>query len=326
MNDLISIIVPIFNVEIYLERCVQSLLNQSYPVIEILLIDDGSTDKCPKMCDEYEKQYSNIHVIHKRNGGLAEARNYGIEKSKGSYIAFVDSDDFVSEFYVENLYHAIQVTHGSLAVSMFENLPEGDEIKSSAERVVEEAISSCSDVECLKLLLLQKGVETSAPGKLYDKKKIGQLRFPVGRLYEDIIFTTMMISRSSQIAVIDNVDYYYCQRRGSIQYQAFHKQKMDCIEYSRQLNRFIKEKYPTLRNAADSRYFAACCNIIMQIPNYEFRDEKMYIWGEIKKVRKKVIFNKDAGVKTKSAAILSYLGYNALKALYRKTQIRGRYL
>lgn len=326
MNDLISIIVPVYNVEKYLKRCMLSLLNQSYENVEIILIDDGSTDGCPRICDEYEKQFSNIHVIHKPNSGLADARNYGIENAKGSYITFVDSDDFVSEFYVENLYHAIQMTNADLAVSMFENLPEGHEIKSSATRMMKDAIKSCTDLECLKMLLLQKGVETSAPGKLYKKKEIGLLRFPVGRLYEDIMFTTTMISRSSQIAMINNVDYYYCQRRGSIQYQTFHKQKMDCIEHSIQLNHFINEKYPSLKTAADSRYFAACCNIILQIPNHEFQIEKTFIWDEIKRVRKIVILSKDVGIKTRSAALLSYLGYSALKHIYVKTQIRGRYL
>lgn len=326
MNDLISIIVPVFNVEKYLKRCVLSLLNQSYQNVEIILINDGSTDECPNICDEYKKRCSNIHVIHKPNSGLADARNYGIENAKGSYIAFVDSDDFVSEFYVENLYHAIKKTNADLAVSMFENLPEGHEIKSTATRMTEDTIRSCTDMECLKMLLLQKGVETSAPGKLFKKKEIGYLRFPVGRLYEDIMFTTTMISRSHKIAMINNVDYYYCQRRGSIQYQTFHKQKMDCIEHSIQLNDFIKENYPSLKTAADSRYFAACCNIIFQIPNHKFQAEKTFIWDEIKRVRKKVVFNKDVRIKTRSAALLSYLGYGALKDIYVKTQIRGRYL
>ena len=101
MDPLVSVVVPVYNVEKYLDRCVQSLLTQTYPNYEIVLVDDGSPDNCPAMCDAYAKKYENVAVLHKKNGGISDARNYGVQRAKGDWIVFVDSDDYVAENYIE---------------------------------------------------------------------------------------------------------------------------------------------------------------------------------------------------------------------------------
>lgn len=325
-KELVSVIIPVYNVETYLERCIESLLHQTYDMLEIIIVDDGSTDKCPDICDRYGKEYASVKVIHKKNGGLADARNTGLEHASGNFITFIDSDDFVSVYYIENLYKAMIWGNADLSVSMFENLPEGESLKSCTCSLQKDSIKICSDEECLRSLLYQKGIETSAPGKLYKRESIGKLRFPKGHLYEDIIFVTTMISRSKKIAVIQNVDYYYFQRKGSIQYQSFSLKKLDCVKFSRELNEFIKKNYPVLSNAADCRYFGAICNIIFQIPKDQYEKEKRALWNDIKTYRINVIKDRHVRKKTKYAAVLSYLGYETMLYIYRKTQIRGRYL
>lgn len=107
-EDLISIVIPVYKVELYLEKCIESIINQTYKNLEIIIVDDGSPDNCPKICDEYAQKDNRIKVIHKENGGLSDARNAGIDVAAGKYIAFVDSDDYVSNDYIEYMYNLIK--------------------------------------------------------------------------------------------------------------------------------------------------------------------------------------------------------------------------
>lgn len=321
---MVSIIVPVYNVEKYLERCVKSLMLQTYNNIEIILVDDGSTDNCPQICNELQNRDSRIRTIHRANGGLAAARNTGIEHSFGDYITFVDSDDFVTRFYVANLVSAIKMNDSDLAVSMFENVVDGEDYKADFGTDKLLGYRSTDNEGCLFDMLYQRGIETSAPGKLYSRNKIGKLRFPEGELYEDIMFTTKMIDCSNSISIIDNVDYLYYQRNNSIQYQNFSKRKMDCIWHSMDMVEFIKTKHISLEKAAYVRYFGGLCNILFQIPEDEFDEERSFIWKEIVKYRKVVLMDRNARAKSRAAAVLSLFGPNIMKYAYQQTQIRGR--
>ena len=212
-KTLISIIVPVYNVEKYISRCVESLIGQSYKNIEIILVDDGSTDESGMICEQYANKDNRIKVIHKKNGGLSDARNVAIPLSKGEYISFVDSDDWVSKFYIENLYNAITKNYSDIAMSWFENVFEDRNIASKPVNILEKY--QCMNVEmCLKKMLYQDNIETSAWGKLYKRQIIEKLRYPVGKLYEDIPVTYSAITLSSKIVVIKNIDYYYFHLRG----------------------------------------------------------------------------------------------------------------
>ena len=320
-KDLISVIVPVYNVESYLERCLKSLTEQSYSNIEIILVDDGSTDGSGRICDQYRDIDDRINVIHKTNGGLADARNAGLDVAKGEYIAFVDSDDWVSPYYIGNLYSALTEAGADLAISMYINVT-GDEIKTEATNELAN-VRICSNEESLKQMLLQRGIETSSPGKLYRMSSVGDLRFPKGKLYEDIMFTTTMLSRAGKVAIIDNIDYYYYQRPGSIRYRQFSKQKMDCIYNSQELLAYIDSNHRDLDKEAISWYFSGLCNILFQIPYGEYSSEHDYIWAEIKKNRLQVLLNREARMKNRGAALLSFLGEKPMKTIYRKIQMRG---
>ena len=138
-KPLLSIIVPVYNVEKYIERCIKSILNQSFTNFELILVDDGSPDNCGKICDEYKKKDSRIKVIHKKNGGLSDARNAGIERAKGEYIAFVDSDDFINKYMYEILYKNAKKWDADISICNFKMVCENDRIDEDISVICEDA-------------------------------------------------------------------------------------------------------------------------------------------------------------------------------------------
>lgn len=181
-QPLISIIVPVYKVEKYLKRCVDSILTQTYQNMEIILVDDGSPDNCGAICDRYKETDNRVVVIHKKNGGLSDARNTAIPLAKGEYISFIDSDDWISSYYVEHLYEAVAKCDADIGISWFENVFEGKALQSKPEELLSNYECLTAE-ECLKKLLYQNGVEVCAWGKLYKTPLIKNLRYPVGKLY-----------------------------------------------------------------------------------------------------------------------------------------------
>lgn len=322
MNPLISIIVPIYKVEKYLKRCVDSILDQAYENIEIILVDDGSPDQCGIICDTYQKNDKRVKVIHKENGGLSDARNAAIPLTKGEYICFIDSDDWVSPYYIEHLYEAVSTCQADLGISWFENVFENKGMQTKPIKKLTQYECLTAE-ECLRKMLYQDGVEVCAWGKLYKAELFANLRYPVGKLYEDIPVTYETIKRSKKIAVIGNVDYYYFQRKDSIQNVTFNNRKLDGVEHCRSMMNAVSVDFPDLKNAAECRYFSTVCNIIFQIKDREHENERIMLWKEIVKYRRNVLFNPIARKKAKVAAAISYLGYGILRFIYKKTQWRG---
>ena len=228
-NDLISIVVPVFNVELYLEKCVNSIISQTYHNIEILLIDDGSTDLSGKICELYAKKDSRIRVFHKENGGLSSARNTGIEKAKGKYISFVDSDDFVTIDYVETLYKLLIDTDSDISVAINANIYPNGYIRhiynNSGEKII--CKSGLSMLECM---LYQKLFDTSSSFKLYKTKLFEDIRFPVGKLYEDIACIYKLFLKAKRVSYINKEVYFYLQRPSSIVGKSFDPKDMDLID------------------------------------------------------------------------------------------------
>ena len=177
--------------------------------------------------------------------------------------------------------------------------------------------------ECLKKLLYQNGVEVCAWGKLYKTALIKDLRYPVGKLYEDIPVTYEAVKHSKKIVVIGNVDYYYFQRTDSIQNITFNVRKMDGIEHCHNMMKAVEVDFPELKNAAECRYFSTVCNILFQIKDDKHESIRQSLWNEVLKYRKDVLFNAEARKKARIAAAISYMGYKTLAFAYKKTQWRG---
>ncbi len=318
-NPLISVIVPIYNVEKYLKRCIESIRNQTYVNLEIILVDDGSTDRCAEICDEYANLDNRIKVIHKENGGLSEARNFGLDIMSGEYVTCIDSDDFVSPFFVENLFLALVKGNCTISGSWFVEYYDGDALPKQ-NKVASDEIQVLPRENLYRKMLYQDGFEVSAWGKLYKSEFFNGVRYPVGKLYEDIPTTYLLLEKAEQIAVIPNVDYYYFQRSNSIAQSKFNIRKMDAIIHMNELRKFISDNYPNLISAAECRYFSTVCNILFQISGDEFEPQRKQLWSEVKKYRKNILFDKNGRKKARLAALASYGGFNIISFLYRITQ------
>ena len=195
MNRLVSVIVPIYKVEQYLTHCVNTIVNQSYSNLEIILVDDGSPDNCGKMCDEFASQDSRIKVIHKQNGGLSDARNAGIDVATGDYITFVDSDDYVMPNMIESLMKVI--------VNANADIVQCNYIRSKNDFIGEpQHESSQSDKftvyfeDKMSAYLKDNKINTVVWGKIYKRSLFNEIRNPVGRLHEDVFTTYNFRQRS----------------------------------------------------------------------------------------------------------------------------------
>ena len=234
-TPLISIIVPIYNVELYLRRCLDSVLNQTYTNLEIILVDDGSPDGCPQICDEYAAKDKRIIVIHKGNGGLSTARNAGLDICKGEYISFIDSDDWVSEKYIETLFNISTKENADIAI--------GEYISTSGNILKEQNsifIKTFSSKEALfRLFSKNNTTYTISCAKLYKRELFSSLRFPIGKYHEDEFTTYILFYNSKKIAYTSEILYYYYQRAGSI---VSTRHPWDVLEFLEQRYIFFKEK------------------------------------------------------------------------------------
>lgn len=211
-NDLISIIIPVYKVEEYLEKCIESVLKQTYTNLQIILVDDGSPDNCGKICDEYAKKDPRIEVIHKVNGGLSDARNVGIAKAKGKYIGFVDSDDYIKEDMYEILINVIKEYDADVSICNLYDVIDGKEYIRNNEN----GIQKYSRLEILKEVLLDKNIQSYAWNKLYKKELFDEIKYPIGKKYEDIGTTFYVFEKCNKIVVTSKPEYYYLKRSDSL--------------------------------------------------------------------------------------------------------------
>jgi glycosyltransferase involved in cell wall biosynthesis len=215
-SGVISIIIPVYNTGQFLNRCVESVLQQSYRNIEVLLIDDGSTDNSGKLCDEWEKKDARIRTIHKENGGLSDARNAGLDAASGEFIAFVDSDDYIAPDMIQKLYDAIKKNNAEMSICRFLFVDEkGTPIRGKNKRIPEiEGTFSTHDV--LKQAAEIGWYYTVAWNKLYKRSLFSEIRFPKGRLHEDLFVSHLLLELCGTVVCISEVGYYYVQHEGSI--------------------------------------------------------------------------------------------------------------
>ena len=218
MNDLISIIVPIYGVEKYLRRCIDSIIRQTYTNLEIILVDDGSPDDCGRICDEYAKTDSRIKVIHKTNGGLSDARNAGIDLANGEYLLFVDSDDYINTNMISDLYESLIRFSAEVSVCRYQSVRDDEEIDIEQNEDYSDAfILTKEDFLSNPEYIYERRLEfIVAWNKLYARKLFENIRYPKGKVHEDEFTTYKLMYASAKTVYVPYVLYYYVQRGDSI--------------------------------------------------------------------------------------------------------------
>lgn len=310
---LVSIVVPVYNVAPYLERCIESLRRQSYKKLDIWLIDDGSTDSSGELCDLYTEKDGRIHVIHQKNGGLSEARNTGIDQCAGQFLCFVDSDDAVADTFIETLLYAIQKSQADISICGFQEFCEHIPMKNADEEGVNSYIV-LSREKALENLLYQRMYTTAACGKMFCIELWKEIRFPKGKLFEDLAVIYQVFDRCKNVAVTSGRLYYYYQRSGSIMRTFSREGALDRIQHSRRIEAFIGEKYPALKAAAKSRSLASAVLTLKKIPlRKENEDLLNIVRSVIRDTRRTVMRDRRARCANRLAAALSYLGLPFLK-------------
>lgn len=244
MQDLITLIIPVYMVESYLDRCISSIVRQTYENLEIILVDDGSKDSCPAICDRWARKDKRIRVIHRENGGLSAARNSGIETAQGEYLAFVDSDDFVSEEFIEALYQACKCTGSQIAQCRYEYV-DGDVMTKDREEVTEPT-EVFSGKEMIKGMSWRDGAyNVVAWNKLYHKSVFEGVRYPEGRIHEDEATTHKLFYQAEQVAFVYRYLYGYYTGGTSITRDKFSLKRLDWEWAVRNRLTFLKERQET---------------------------------------------------------------------------------
>ena len=310
MNPIISVVLPVYNVKNYIEKCVESVCNQTYRELEIILVDDGSTDGSGVLCDQLQKTDSRIKVIHKKNGGLSDARNAGTLQASGEYITYIDSDDYVKPTYVEYLYELIKKYNCKMSLCTHIVSDESGKYYDSGDGT-DELLSAES---CLERMLYHDVIDTSAWAKLYHMDLAKKILYPKGKLFEDIGTTYRFFIESGEIACGYKSQYYYMVRSNSIVTGSFNMQKLDLLEMTDMMAEEVGALYPNLAAALMRRRVYARFSTLNQMRNVsdhvEIRNELIRF---IKEHRKEVMNNPKTPKRDKIAIILLNMGYPVYK-------------
>lgn len=306
-NDkpLVSVIVPVYCSEKYLPFCLESLISQTYNILEIILIDDGSTDCSGKICDQYAKKDRRIQAIHQPNHGVSAARNRGVQLASGDYIAHVDADDWIDQDYIRYLLNLLKGNQSEIALC-------GCKLPANCKMRVYPADAA------LKELLYQKQFDTALWGKLFRSDIAKRVLFPDGIFFEDLASVCQMFGM---------VNYVVCGRWQGYHYRHTPDGTMNGGHIDRLLNelqsadlmeRHILQKYPSIAQAAICRKFSAYCQVLMKLPSAGYTVERDKIWDCIRKTRKDILKDGNARSKNRIAAAVSYLGEGAMRTLWKR--------
>ena len=237
MQPTISIVVPIYKVEDYLERCINSILNQSFENFELILVDDGSPDRCGEICDEYAKKDNRIKVIHKENGGLSDARNAGLDIARGIFVGFVDSDDFIHKDMYSILYKAILDSKCDVAQCKFKYFHKEDELEKNI--INDGKYKIYTNIDAIEEMIDNKNLNVNVWNKLYKRELFDDIRFPKGKIHEDEFVTYKIFYKANSISYVDKEMYYYFSNDTGIMKNLNINSKFNWIEAVEERNEFL---------------------------------------------------------------------------------------
>ena len=314
-TPLVSVIVPVYNVKDYLEECFLSIVGQTYSNLEIILVDDGSTDGSGELCDTLASQDARAVVFHKENGGLSDARNYGLRNARAEWISFIDSDDYVSPVFIEVLLNACLETGCEMSA-----VPFGKPFNDGAKCELVSSFDLLPNIKCMKShdvqrSMLYQSLDTGAQWRLCSKESLGIDPFPVGLYYEDLASVYRIIHNLEQVAIVDCRDLYAYRMRGnSIIRQKYKRIKgASALKIVDELYSNITEWYPDLADAAASRCFSVCRMVFAQVPYspsvaIDSTKDSNQLWGILERFRKTVLKDSEARKRERLAALFACMG------------------
>ena len=304
-NALVSIVIPVYNTAQYLVKCVQSVLEQTYPHFELILVDDGSTDDSPQLCDELAQQDERVRVLHQANGGQAAARNAGVQFSCGESVMFVDSDDLIAADLLETLVSLRGQEPDATSIVCVMDVRECETFKDDTAPAEQ---FHMSPEEACETLLYQTLFDTGPIAKLIPRNIVLQHPFPVGRIYEDLARVYLWLLASRQVTVSTRKMYYYIHRTGSTVRQGFSERYYDEQIAIDSVYDHIEKEKPALLAAAISRRFSCYCHLLLLLPREKTYFEKR---TQLKQVLRKdcsnVVRNPKCRRKNRLAALVYLL-------------------
>ena len=259
----ISVITPVYKVEQYLDRCVESILAQTFTDFELILVDDGSPDNCPQMCDEWAKKDARIRVIHQENGGQAVARNNALDIAQGEYISFVDSDDYIHTQYLEILLNNAETNNAQVSVCSYKRTPKSNDY----ETLVTNSLTYNGKE------YVRKGLLNEIPcgvwllwDKLFKKECWDNVRLPVGRINEDNATVYKILYECETVVITDDVLYYYFENQNSTVLQKFQKKHLDWLLVPQEMIEYFTEKGDeALVAKANKMYLSALADMLQKV-------------------------------------------------------------
>ena len=314
-EPLISVILPVYNIEHFLPQCMDSLFVQTYKNIEMIIVDDGSGEKCSELCDTYGNMDGRVKVFHKENGGLSDARNFGIMKAKGEYITCIDPDDYVDRDYIEYLYSLIEAFKTRMSICQHRVVFNNHTADYGSENEPE----LLSAERCIERMLYHDVVDTSAWAKLYHRSLFDNVDYPVGRIYEDVATTYKLMVCSGTIAVGYQSKYSYCLRNDSIVNDSFSLRKLDLLDMTDAMAEDVNRIFPDLCKATmRRRVYARFSTLNQMIGIDDVSDQRREIISFIKDNSKGMLFDPKVPGRDKAALILLKMGY----PLYERVWIK----
>lgn len=324
-NKLLSVIVPAYNVEDYIERCVDSIITQLNGDCEVILVDDGSTDSTGTICDAYSKKYANVVVIHKENGGLSEARNVGISFAQGEYISLIDGDDYVSSEFYDTMLGLAKNNDADVVVCNYKKVFE-NELCNKGD-LYDEEIIKFSGTDAIRDLFLNDRIMNYAWNKLYKRYLFQNIEYPVGKLWEDILVTYRILRKSEKVVYTNRKLYFYLQRSNSITAKPKLKSVLDQYELLTIRYNELKDDFPDLKNTMKTQLCTVGYNCWSFIERYgcnqnEYESAEKCI-DFLNKNGKKQLKNWQGFIEYKYKVILYFYCKFILKTVIWIKKIRG---